>query len=388
MEDNIKIIVDFLNFKLNNKDKQKLPFDTLCESTILDVLHESAKHSIAPIVADALINSDLLLSAEQTEICKHIVFNSLFSYQKQNYVLINLCDLFEKNKITHIPLKGSVLKSLYPEPWLRTSCDIDILIKPEDLQKATNLLNEKGYQYQYKSAHDILFVSENGVNVELHFDTIEKENSVGNSDDILTNIWNYASPKEKGRYEYILSEEMFIFYHIAHMAQHFLNGGCGMRPFIDIFVLRNIYGSDIIIKNELIKIGGLTKFAKAVNTLVDIWFSSKEYDEDMRSFEKYITVGGVYGNVENSIAIQQVKLGSKLKVILNRVFMRYDDLKVQYPIILKFKILFPFMQIFRWFRLIFDKETRIRSFKYYEKSQEIEKNSLNEIEKLIKFLNL
>jgi hypothetical protein len=44
-----------------------------------------------------------------------------------------ICLVLEKAKIPHIPLKGSVLRKLYKEPWLRTSCDIDILVQEETL---------------------------------------------------------------------------------------------------------------------------------------------------------------------------------------------------------------------------------------------------------------
>ncbi len=38
--------------------------------------------------------------------------------------------------ISFIPLKGSILQHLYPEAWLRTSNDIDILVHEEDLETA------------------------------------------------------------------------------------------------------------------------------------------------------------------------------------------------------------------------------------------------------------
>ena len=34
----------------------------------------------------------------------------------------------KKVQIPFLPLKGSVIRQYYPEPWMRTSCDIDILV--------------------------------------------------------------------------------------------------------------------------------------------------------------------------------------------------------------------------------------------------------------------
>ena len=40
----------------------------------------------------------------------------------------SICSALNRESIAYIPLKGSVIKDLYPESWMRTSCDIDILV--------------------------------------------------------------------------------------------------------------------------------------------------------------------------------------------------------------------------------------------------------------------
>ena len=58
------------------------------------------------------------------------------------YQMIQNETLFEKAKnvlnsaqIPFVPLKGSVIKNLYPDKWMRSSCDTDILVHENDLEK-------------------------------------------------------------------------------------------------------------------------------------------------------------------------------------------------------------------------------------------------------------
>ena len=57
---------------------------------------------------------------------------------------------------------------------------------------------------------------------------------------------------------------------------------------------------------------------------------------------------------------QQKKAGGKLKYIFSRLFVSYDALKSQYPIIIKYKFLTPICEIFRIFIFLFGKKKKIR----------------------------
>ena len=68
--------------------------------------------------------------------------------------------------------------------------------------------------------------------------------------------------------------------------------------------------------------------------------------------EQFILSGGIYGTVENRVAVQQAITGGKFSYIVSRIFLSYDELKLKYPNLEKRKWLFPFYQIKRWFRLL------------------------------------
>ena len=65
---------------------------------------------------------------------------ALYRYEQKKYVKEQIEKVLDRENIEHIFLKGATLCNYYPEPWMRTSCDIDVLVKREDHQKVVNRL--------------------------------------------------------------------------------------------------------------------------------------------------------------------------------------------------------------------------------------------------------
>ena len=85
-----------------------------------------------------------------------------------------------------------------------------------------------------KNYHDISLFSPDNVHLELHFSIKEAQDNI---DGLLSKVWDYCVPTENSSYRYKFTSEYFIFHQTAHMSYHFLNGGCGIKPFIDLFLL-------------------------------------------------------------------------------------------------------------------------------------------------------
>lgn len=329
------------------------------DETLKEVFERAKSYALAHIVGEALFRHGILKTGETADLFRAAVKYFLQNYQKQCYETGRICELFEKEGIPYILLKGSVIREFYPEPWLRASCDIDILIKEEDLQRAENsFLNVLGYKNAVKGAHDWSFKTVNGVLVELHFTLMEEEgstalNSHSWSRDCLYRVWQSAIKAEGKEYEYKMSDELFYFYHIAHMAKHFENGGCGIKPFLDLWILRNKLEFDKEKRDALLQKEGLKKFEECVCRLSDVWFADGKADETTAMVEKFIFDGGVGGSKENYVTLQQSKTGGKFSYFIKRVFLPYDFLKFQYPVLQKHKWLLPLLWCVRWFKRIF-----------------------------------
>jgi hypothetical protein len=91
--------------------------------------------------ADAQVPSPILqtLAAEyEQNLCQSMVSTA---------ELLQVLDAFGREHIAAMPFKGIVLAaSVYPELGLRACGDLDLLIRPEDLKRATAILQERGFE--------------------------------------------------------------------------------------------------------------------------------------------------------------------------------------------------------------------------------------------------
>lgn len=342
----------------------------------LNLYRISKSHDIAHIVGDALYLLNVGLETEIKSKFQKAQMMAMYRCAQMNYELQQLCTVFEKAKISFMPLKGSIIRKYYAKPEMRTSCDIDIYVKESDLENATSvLISELGYKLGQKNIYDVSFYANTGVHIELHFALTEHDKKV---DKVLETIWDTATKADETEYHYIMSNEMFLLYHIAHVAKHFVYGGCGIRPFMDLWVAKNKMGYDLVKVKKLLQECGLGVFGEAVLLLSDVWFSNAQHTEVTKEMELYIVGAGSYGTMENKVAISQAKKGGRIKYALGRIFQSYPMLKIYYPRLEKYPILFPYYQVKRWCRILFtkDKKRAFAELKYNSSVSEEKKKRL------------
>ena len=332
--------------------EEKSLYDAEMLSKIVKIARQ---HDVLHLVAFGLKKNDMLDgNSKQLET---EIFKAVYRYEQQSYELSRVCETLEKANIPFIPLKGSVLRKFYPKPWMRTSCDIDILVHNEDLEKAILCLSENlKYSLKGKTTHDVSLFAPNGICIELHYDLVE-EGRANNAIEILGRVWDNVTLCKNSSYQYEMTDAFFYFYHIAHMAKHFETGGCGIRPFIDLVVLNGIGGVDFAKRDELLNHGGLLQFAKASRKLSRVWFGNEQGDAVSEEMQDFILRGGSYGTMDNRVAAH--KKQGKIKYILSRMFVPYDKLRRYYPVLEKHKWLTPIMQIRRWFMMLDPKVRRM-----------------------------
>lgn len=337
-------------------DKEKAMFS---ENMLPELIRISKMHDLAHLVSYGIMANNLILPDNKYyTYLEQEQFAAVYRYEQINYDFEELSSVLEKNAIPFLPLKGSVMRRYYREAWMRTSCDIDILIKPEDLQRATDILiNQCGYEKVTSSLHDISFKTPSKQNVELHHMLVEKGKAV-KSNDILRSVWDRASLRDGFGYWYEMTDEMFFFHHIAHMAKHFEDGGCGIRPFIDLWILKKNEGCDEKSRNELIQTAGLSKFMALSERMTEVWFEGRERDNITSAMETFIITGGTFGTTETHCLMKHHKSGGTVGYIIEHIFLPYGEMIYQYPILKEHKWLLPFMEVARWFRLVFLKDKK------------------------------
>ena len=364
--------------------------ESLSNPEVLRVLYDTSKaHDLAHLIADAFFKSKLLGkdSPAGKTFFKQLQM-AIFRYEQISYELKSVCEVLEEQKIPHMPLKGSVIRALYPQPWMRTSCDIDIYVQERALDAAVKSIEEKlGYRNDGKGSHDIQMFAPSGVHLELHYDLIE-DSVYPKFKKALSEIWESAVPACENRHTYKMTDEDFYFYHIAHTAKHFRNGGCGIRPFIDLWYLEKSLPYDRKKTEKILQESGLLKFTEAARSLVDVWFGAEDHDAISKEMETYVLTGGVYGVLENRVAVQTQK--GRFSYFLFRVFPPYRVLKNQYLFLRKYPILYPFYIVRRWFNLLFVKGRAKNSLREWNVAREKskEKTEENRVKNLLKNLDL
>ena len=344
----------------------------------------SKRHDVTHLIADALDKNNLFFNEDDT---RNLFLRerdiAIYRYEQINYEYQEVCKVLEEEKISFLPLKGSIMRSYYPEPWMRTSCDVDILIQERDLTRISDVLsNQLNFTAGEIGKNDANFYAPSGVHFEFRY---RLSGLTEQAQEVVSRIWLFAKPR--GGVQLFLTDEMFYFYHIEHMAEHFSSSGCGIRFFLDVWILNNNLKIDRNILEGYLKDAGMNRFEKAVQDAVGYWFDNKEKTAIVDEIESYVLNAGLYGIMENRVVNQQRRNGGKARYLISRVFLSYDELKYKYPLLKTYPILYPFYQIKRWLKF-FKKDTKTRALHELEETRNGDKNKQERVVNLLKNLGL
>ncbi len=305
--------------------------------------HLGRMQAVLPVIWAGLMKQEVppaWLEELQTE-----RMECIYRHMLRDYALQKICEVFEAESIPYVPLKGAVVCDLYPEAWMRTSSDLDVLVREEDLQRAVQALEEKAdFHADLRNYHDVTMTG-NGLCLELHFHL--KEN-MANLDRLLAEVWNYVNPAPEGcRYE--MTPEYQLFHILSHMAYHMVKGGLGIRPFLDLWLLREKMAYSEPKLRELCAECGILKFYESSCALLAVWMTDAPHTETTRELEQYCLSGSVFGSKAFG-AEQREHRG--LGYLAHRLFASREVLEEMYPRLRKRPFLLPLYQMKRWTRLM------------------------------------
>lgn len=355
-----------------------------CTPEALERVYILAKmHDLAHMLGQALAGLDLP-NNKALEKMTRATRAAVKRYVQLDYELTRICDVLERAQIPFIPLKGAVIRKFYPEPWMRTSCDIDVLVHEEDLGRAAQVLvKELSYTTDHKKKyHDMWLFAPNGTHLELHFSILE---TMDNIDPLLSRAWEFAAPVTQ--YRYALSQEFLTFHLLAHMSYHFIGGGCGIRSLMDIFLLRQQNAYDEAVLRGYLAQCGIEKFYDSILALNAVWFQDAAPTPLTEKMEHFLISGGTYGTKEQNIIIKQQRKGGKRRYLLNRVFMPYRELRFRYRVLEKWPILYPAMLVYRWIELFFGGRLK-RTWKEAQIAYKATKGQSEEVDDFLREMGL
>ncbi len=336
-------------------DEQAIRKELVDNVEKLNALYSLSKmHDFAHIICLGLKNIGIWGKQEVFE--KFLVAQSLaiYRYEQQVHEYGKVAQALEQSKIPYIALKGVCMREYYPEGWMRTSSDTDILVKKEDKKRAVEtIINNCGFEMRSSYKTETSLVSKSGMCIELHHTS--NENSMFS---LQEDVWEY-SVADEGACRYVMAPEMFYFHQVAHMAKHQKSSGCGIKPFVDIYLLNEKSEMDRAKVQEILERHGLAKAEKVFVRSARVWFDGLESDELTDIVRKRVLMAGSYGNDVTFKRTLHSRRGGKIGFILWLFLPDRQEMERRYPVLKEHPRRLPLYHIKRWGHLIF--KGRIKS---------------------------
>ena len=307
---------------------------------------------------------------EWRALCEKLQYQNII--QKMEYH--NILKEFTASGIKVLPLKGCVLKPMYPLEADRKMGDIDLLIGDGTWDQARSVMEKMGYTCKAFGVtnHDF-YEKKPWMNVELHRSLFSEKNEFCR---YFQNVWDYAAPADENTYVYTLPWDEFYIYLMAHFAKHCRISGSGIRSIVDIYIFLQKHGSELEREyiGERLREMGIWEFACDAEKIADKWFSGALYVErdcDYGSLEALILRCGIYGSgrqemmnrVDQAARKTDSLKTAKWRYTLSCIFAGYDDMKYRYPVLERFPFLITVLWISRGFRIVLFDRKKIRDFR-------------------------
>lgn len=297
-------------------------------------LHLAQSHGVEALACDGLQKNSALWQTIPESVRDHLkkaYFRAAYREAQQSHTQQLLRQGLTNAGVQHIFLKGTVLRKSYPVPMLRTMSDMDVLVHTEDYDKITQVARSvMGKAYTGDGNHKN-FVFPGDVAVEFHPNLLHHATPVGTG---INPGWQYAKKDLPGP-EMELTEEGLYLNVLCHLADHFVDGGVGVRFVLDVWVCRHLRKEPVdeeFLEKELTRLNML-QFARNIEALADAWFSDGEMTPLLKELGDYILTSGSHG-VPDRAMLNAVSLsagGSRTSALLSRIFYPRQELEDRFP---------------------------------------------------------
>lgn len=323
----------------------------------LDSLYKACKrHTLRATVFTALKSAGAEHSDFFQAYNKAVRKNILFDSEREA-----ITSEMEKQGIWYLPLKGAILKELYPQIGMREMSDNDILYDSSRQNDLKNIMLSRGYTAEsVGDSYTDVYKKPPVLNMEMH-----RALFLFGHDEKLFRYYEDMSRLMKRdddkQYGYHFSDEDFYVYMTAHEYRHHIGGGTGIRSLVDCYVFMKAKEGTIdksYIAEQFRQLG-IEDYAQKRLSLAMKLFSSADTlsltESEEKELEKYLLFGtyGTINNVgESSIKRYVEKSGSRSKAgfIISRLFPSTEFMKHHYPFFYKTKVLLPAGYVWRWIK--------------------------------------
>lgn len=318
----LQILSDFIFERPSEKPSEELDW--------MDLYNIASNHEIGGIV---FFQCKSFIPNSAIELFRSSYSATMFFHANRKTLRDQVVNALTDKGIPHFTIKGAHVASYYPNPALRTSGDIDLVVHPEDRDKVYDMLVDMGFTPPYKKTLNEWKIWKNNIELELHSALVYKSSHFSQKQyDFFYNCWNYVENNT-------LNINFHFVFLIIHIYKHFKTTGLGIRQFIDIAIMaHNPKGLDFNwIEKKLFEID-LIDFAKTVFALNERLFgvtppldSSNISDQLFNKSIRFIFNSGVFGK-HNSDFIKLATINSlmsgksKYSLLREHIFPDYSSL--------------------------------------------------------------
>ena len=286
-----------------------------------------------------------------------------------------LCAFLERKGIWYLPLKGIIIKDMYPHPAMRRMADNDILFDSDHREQVHDFFVSRSYTVKsYNAGNHDVYQKKPVYNFEMHTALFESFKSKTWAD-YYSDIMRLVQKKDGKNSEYEFLPEEFYIYFLCHAKKHHSGSGTGLRTLLDFYIInRSMIGTlDINKLEDKLKELDIYEYENSSRALAQKLFSEESDHEELSEAEKALlsryTNSGTYGTVlqrvKNRVTEENTKKptgNQKVKYIFSRMFPSrafmdnwcYREFRAGY----KRPVLLPAAYIWRLIKSLFVKSSR------------------------------
>lgn len=348
------------------------------------IYHISSRHMISSIVVTSLIDSGIYDALPMSS-----DLSKKWIWQREQTIRRTMLMDHERNKlfsfmesagIGYMPLKGIILKDLYPQIGMRQMADNDILFDEKRKDDLKKYMDEAGYTCKDNpGSNHLVFSKAPFYSFEMHKLLVNEK---------LFHRWssyNSEAPKhliknDGDRYGYHFSDEDFYIFMIIHSYKHYSVSGTGLRTLADwyIYLCQKKSMNWNYINNEMEKYG-VSDFERTGRTLSEKIFSADGINAgiDFSALSAsesdmliYVYGSGTYGTIQNRcrndlkalFSEEETSQKNKIKIryYWNRIVPPLSWYEANTPYVYQHRYLVPFYVIGRLVRAVIFKRSRIK----------------------------
>lgn len=362
------------------------------EFDLVEGIKLARKHNIVAIFYEGIILCGVPADHPLIADLYNVLYKTVCTDMHQMDMVGKLTKAFEKEHIDYMPLKGILLKPLYPQSEMRAMGDADILIKLEQYPKIKEILESYDFTFKYESDHELVWK-----NPYLFLELHKRVMTTYNKDfyKYFDTGWSLAQKVSGTNSRYEFKPEDFYIYIFVHFTKHYRISGIGIKHILDLWIYNKSYpemDKEYIL--NILKQLKLLEFHQNIVDVLNVWFNGAVSNDKTTLITNVIFSSGQYGTSEMAminIALRDSKTkGSvnelKVKKILKTVFLPYSNMKNKYPILQKLPFLLPGMWGWRWVEVLIFKRKKIG--KYADNLKIVNKSSVDEHQYALNYVGL